>query len=57
MHAPVTVDTTSEKKSEAVAFYNKTKCGLDIADQFKAIHGQSRKQTHGGGQWQFFVMF
>ena len=26
-------DTTTKKKPETVTFYNKTKCGLDIADQ------------------------
>ena len=27
------VDTTTKKKPETVTFYNKTKCGVDIADQ------------------------
>ena len=27
------VDTTTKKKPETVSFYNKTKCGVDIADQ------------------------
>ena len=27
------VDTITKKKPETVTFYNKTKCGVDIADQ------------------------
>ena len=33
LHTSVVVDTTTKKKSEAVTFYNKTKSGVDIADQ------------------------
>ena len=33
LHTPVMVDTKTKKKPETVTFYNKTKCGVDIADQ------------------------
>ena len=33
LHKSVMVDTTTTKKREAVAFYNKTKSGVYIADQ------------------------
>ena len=33
LHTSVMVDTTTKKKPETVTFYNKTKCGVDIADQ------------------------
>ena len=33
LHPSVMVDTTTKKKPETVTFYNKTKCGVDIADQ------------------------
>ena len=32
------VNTTTKKKQEAVTFYNKTKCGVDIADQMARQH-------------------
>ena len=33
LYTSVMVDTTTKKKPEAVAFYNKTKSGVDVADQ------------------------
>ena len=33
LHTFVIVNSTSKKKLETVTFYNKTKCGVDIADQ------------------------
>ena len=33
LHTSVMVNTTTKKKPETVTFYNKTKCGVDIADQ------------------------
>ena len=33
MHLSVSIDSTEKNKPETIKFYNKTKCGVDVADQ------------------------
>ena len=47
------VDTTTKKKPEAVTFYNKTKCSVDIADQITR-HYTVKAST---GRWLVAVFY
>ena len=38
LYRSVMIDTTTKKRPETVTFYNKTKCGVDIADQMARQH-------------------
>ena len=44
LHTSVIVDTTTKNKPEAVTLYNKTKCGVGIADQTRKLKMISRKK-------------
>ena len=53
LHTSVMVDTTTKKKPEAVTFYNRTKCGVGIADQMARQH-MVKAST---GRWLVAVFF